>query len=603
MKKAGHLTLAQRSKKPTRRSVLAQSLALAALVAFCPMALPAWQTGAGPGGTASASAQAEAPDTNAPPGAPAAAAGNQPPRTEKRKPARIDRQAIVVTGRDAELKADESAEVIVVLGGSAKVHGKVRQYVVVIGGDIEVDGEVDDNVVAILGSVRIGQGADLRRDVLSVMGSVNVEPKATVGGDVTVVGGQLDVAEGADVKGERVELGMNLAWLKQWIRQCLFKLRPLSPEVGWVWVVAGAFFLFYLLVAAALPRPVRACVEVLNDRPGTTIVLGILAKLLVPILFIILVATGVGLLIVPFLALALFVGVLIGKVALLEWVGLSIGHQSGVRSLQRPLPAFVMGSIILTLFYMIWVVGLLAYIGFGIWGLGVAVTAVMGHVRRKRAPEPSAPSQPAAPEPAPATAAMAAAAAPAWTSPAMASAPAWAPTSPSPAPAAAAPPAPAWTPAASEAAPAQAVEPEPPQAQAMPAPPAAPPEALIYPRAGFWDRIGAAFLDIVVVSVLDLFIPGPWWLLWLIALAYFAGMWAWRGTTVGGTVVGLKVVRLDGRPMSFMVAMVRGLGAAFSILVMGLGYLWIAWDAEKQGWHDRIAGTVVVRLPRGTPLV
>jgi uncharacterized RDD family membrane protein YckC len=37
--------------------------------------------------------------------------------------------------------------------------------------------------------------------------------------------------------------------------------------------------------------------------------------------------------------------------------------------------------------------------------------------------------------------------------------------------------------------------------------------------------------------------------------------------------------------------------------VLFLGFFWIIWDAEKQGWHDKIAGTVVVRLPRGMPLV
>jgi uncharacterized RDD family membrane protein YckC len=51
------------------------------------------------------------------------------------------------------------------------------------------------------------------------------------------------------------------------------------------------------------------------------------------------------------------------------------------------------------------------------------------------------------------------------------------------------------------------------------------------------------------------------------------------------------------------VALVRGLGAAFSILVFFLGFLWIAWDRDKQGWHDKIAGTVVVRVPRGQSLV
>jgi uncharacterized RDD family membrane protein YckC len=128
------------------------------------------------------------------------------------------------------------------------------------------------------------------------------------------------------------------------------------------------------------------------------------------------------------------------------------------------------------------------------------------------------------------------------------------------------------------------------------------PDALSHPKAGFWERMAAAFLDIVLVSILGGLAHSP--VLWLlISLAYFAGMWTWKGTTVGGIVLGLKVARLDGRPLTFVVALVRALAAAFSVIVLFLGFLWIVWDADKQGWHDRIAGTVVLRLPRGTPLV
>jgi uncharacterized RDD family membrane protein YckC len=136
------------------------------------------------------------------------------------------------------------------------------------------------------------------------------------------------------------------------------------------------------------------------------------------------------------------------------------------------------------------------------------------------------------------------------------------------------------------------------------------PDVLAYPKASLWERLAAGFLDIVLVSILTgvahksllAFFGGP--PVWLVvSLAYFAGMWTWKGTTVGGIVLGLKVVRLDGGPLTFVVALVRALAAAFAVIILFLGFLWIAWDADKQGWHDRIAGTVVLRLPRGTPLV
>ncbi len=59
----------------------------------------------------------------------------------------------VVIGHDVELKEGETAEAVVVIGGSIKIHGKVSDAVVAIGGNIEVDGEVGDAVVAVLGNV------------------------------------------------------------------------------------------------------------------------------------------------------------------------------------------------------------------------------------------------------------------------------------------------------------------------------------------------------------------------------------------------------------------------------------------------------------------
>jgi uncharacterized RDD family membrane protein YckC len=114
--------------------------------------------------------------------------------------------------------------------------------------------------------------------------------------------------------------------------------------------------------------------------------------------------------------------------------------------------------------------------------------------------------------------------------------------------------------------------------------------------------MGAAFLDMVIVGIFGGLAHFPP-LGMLIALAYFAGMWAWKQTTIGGIVLGLKVVRVDGRPVSFVTALVRALGAVLSVIVFFLGILWIGWDVEKQGWHDKIAGTVIVRMPKGMPLV
>ena len=85
--------------------------------------------------------------------------------------------------------------------------------------------------------------------------------------------------------------------------------------------------------------------------------------------------------------------------------------------------------------------------------------------------------------------------------------------------------------------------------------------------------------------------------------AYGAVMWKLKGTTIGGIVFSLKVVRVDGRPIDCATANVRALGCFLSLAVVGLGFLWIVFDDGKQAWHDKIAGTVVVRVPKGVPLL
>ena len=86
-------------------------------------------------------------------------------------------QPIIMFGQNVELKAGDEADVIVVIGGSAKVHGKVRQDVVTIGGGSEVDGEVGQNVVAIAGSIHLKPGAKIGQDTVAVMGAVTAIPR------------------------------------------------------------------------------------------------------------------------------------------------------------------------------------------------------------------------------------------------------------------------------------------------------------------------------------------------------------------------------------------------------------------------------------------
>jgi uncharacterized RDD family membrane protein YckC len=109
----------------------------------------------------------------------------------------------------------------------------------------------------------------------------------------------------------------------------------------------------------------------------------------------------------------------------------------------------------------------------------------------------------------------------------------------------------------------------------------------------------ALLIDAILVGIVahrgDWFLP---------ALAvYGAILWHLKGSTVGGIIFGLKVVRVDGKPSEWVTMAVRALACFFSLIVVGLGFLWIAFDPQKQAWHDKIAGTVVVRVPQGVSLL
>ena len=117
------------------------------------------------------------------------------------------------------------------------------------------------------------------------------------------------------------------------------------------------------------------------------------------------------------------------------------------------------------------------------------------------------------------------------------------------------------------------------------------------PRAGFWIRMAALFIDILLVGFAMSVLHNVVHLHLLVLAAYGAVMWKLRGSTVGGIVFDLKVVRVDGRAVDWETAIVRALGCFLSLAVAGLGFIWIAIDAGNQAWHDKIAGTVVVRVP------
>jgi uncharacterized RDD family membrane protein YckC len=121
------------------------------------------------------------------------------------------------------------------------------------------------------------------------------------------------------------------------------------------------------------------------------------------------------------------------------------------------------------------------------------------------------------------------------------------------------------------------------------------------PRAGFWQRFAAAFLDGIILGVIDLILQVALKgvgsaLALVVTIAYFTYFEGGpRGQTPGKRALGIRVISFDGSgPIGYGRAFIRWIGRYVSAVVLLLGYLWMLWDKEKQCWHDKFASDVVV---------
>jgi uncharacterized RDD family membrane protein YckC len=121
------------------------------------------------------------------------------------------------------------------------------------------------------------------------------------------------------------------------------------------------------------------------------------------------------------------------------------------------------------------------------------------------------------------------------------------------------------------------------------------------PRAGFWLRFGSLVIDSlilgVVVIVLALLLKVVGYLIGIvIAIAYVVYLeGSASGQTIGKRAVGIRVIDYrTGGPIGYGRAFIRNLARIVSGLPCYLGYFWMLWDKERQTWHDKIAGDVVV---------
>jgi uncharacterized RDD family membrane protein YckC len=83
-----------------------------------------------------------------------------------------------------------------------------------------------------------------------------------------------------------------------------------------------------------------------------------------------------------------------------------------------------------------------------------------------------------------------------------------------------------------------------------------------------------------------------------ISFFFYGGFWVRGGQTLGLRSWRLRLVRLDGGPITLVHAFKRFVGAILSWLCLGLGFLWVIFDRDKLAWHDRLSGTRLICLPK-----
>ena len=272
--------------------------------------------------------------------------------------------------------------------------------------------------------------------------------------------------------------------------------------------------------------------------------------LITPVLTILLIATGVGIILIPFVFAALFFGSIFGKVVMNAWLGRRITKYFGDGPMKHVAVSTLIGGIIILVLYTVPFLGFLLMKVLGMLGLGVVAYTLILTMKNERA----------------ASLKTTQAASPATAIGIMPVVPVSDQT----------------------------------DAGTTVVPPILPVTTL--PRAGFWIRIAASAIDAVIVGVVA-GITHTNGIFLLLYAVYCVVLWALKGTTIGGIICGLKVVRLDERKVDWTVSIVRGLGGFLSFVVAGLGFIWVAFDQEKQSWHDKIAGTIVVQSPKVGSLI
>lgn len=138
-----------------------------------------------------------------------------------------------------------------------------------------------------------------------------------------------------------------------------------------------------------------------------------------------------------------------------------------------------------------------------------------------------------------------------------------------------------------------------------------------YEYAGFWARTAATLIDTLLLVMITWPIlyaiyghqylddtigitPIQVLIEWVLPIAATVVFWVTKSATPGKMALSLKVLdERTGNALTVEQSLGRYFGYIVSIIPLGLGILWVAWDSRKQAFHDKLASTVVVKDKRG----
>ena len=308
----------------------------------------------------------------------------------------------------------------------------------------------------------------------------------------------------------------------------------MSPTSIVSWTLALIFLAIRLVLGLSFPKIFQQTDTIIRERTGPSFLIGLAMILGLPVLSVLLIITVLGILALPFLAIAFFILVMFGTTAVCYSFGKRVAPQIAEKRYVACI-WIVIGNAVVWVLYCIPVIGFLAAGVIALLGLG-SFGIYLAERYRSNAPQPMA-NQPAS----------------------------------------------------------GAVQgPEGSESFAL-APATAAPES-VRARAHFLPRLIANLIDLTIILPLlhSFHITNAVIAAWAL---YRFGMYAWKSATLGQIVLNLQVEKLDGATLigDYSGAAIRALSSLLSLIPLGLGFIWILFNSDLEAWHDKISGTYVVR--------